>query len=88
MSVYHVLIPDFYPGNITLKCVDQVINILFLLLRNGKQEEAQTDEARFEVHRKYDVVLEMHLGDEEPSLLLYRTMVQGPSIRSVAYHHL
>lgn len=88
MSVYHVLVPDSYPENITLKCVDQVINILFLLHGNGKQEEAQKDEARFGAHRKYDVVLEIRFNDEELSLFLHRTRVQGPSIGTASYHRL
>lgn len=88
MSVYHVLVPDSYPEIITLKCVDQVINILFLLHRNGKQEEAQKDEARFGVHRKHDVVLEIRFNDEEPSPFLHWTRVQGPSIHTAAYHRL
>lgn len=63
------------PENITLKCVGQVMNILFLLRRSGKQEEAQKDEACFEVHQKYDVVLEIQFNGKESSPFLHRTRV-------------
>jgi hypothetical protein len=81
-------LPGSHPENIIPKCVHQATSALCLLYRNGKQEGAYEDGARFQVHQKYEVVLQLRLNGQGLPLFLHRIRGQGCSLHTVAYDHL